>query len=114
MRTLPTRAWRLSAAIALGLTLCGCVIAPVGPGPGSDDDGPVVDTAPPAPRYEVMPAAPGPGYAWIGGYWAWQLGRHVWIGGRWALPPAGRAWVPGQWHRHGHGWRWRQGYWGRR
>ncbi|MCZ2292215.1 MAG: hypothetical protein LC125_09750 [Burkholderiales bacterium] len=51
----------------------------------------------------------------MGGYWTWQLGRHVWIGGRWAMPPSpGRAWVPGYWYRSGPGWRWRDGYWRRR
>ncbi|MCZ2439049.1 MAG: hypothetical protein LC119_02595 [Burkholderiales bacterium] len=108
-------AWRPLAAAALGLALTGCVIAPVGPGPGGYDDGPVVEVAPPPPRYEVRPLPPGPGYVWIGGYWTWQLGRHVWIGGRWAMPPSpGRAWVPGYWYRSGPGWRWRDGYWRRR
>jgi hypothetical protein len=106
--------WRPIAAFALTLALDGCVIAPLGPRHGGYDDGPVVYTEPPPPRYEVAPAAPGTGYVWIGGHWAWQLGRHVWIGGRWALPPAGQVWVPGLWYRHDRGWRWRDGYWGRR
>jgi hypothetical protein len=103
------------AALALTLSLGGCVIAPLGPAAGADEgDGPVVEVAPPPPRDELRPLAPGPGYIWIGGNWAWQLGRHVWIGGRWTLPPAGRVWVPGQWNHRGHGWRWHPGYWGRR
>lgn len=108
--------WRPAAALALALTLGGCVIAPLGPRHGAYgyDDGPVVGTEPPPPRYEAAPGAPGPGYVWIGGYWAWQLGRHVWIGGRWALPPAGHLWVPGLWQRHDRGWRWRDGHWRRR
>lgn len=102
-----------AATLAALATLSGCVIAPVGR-PYEPEDGPVVDAAPPPPRYETVPPSPGIGYVWIGGYWTWHLGRHVWIGGRWALPPVGRAWVPGYWHRHGPGWRWRGGYWGRR
>lgn len=107
---------RTVAACALAVVLGGCVIAPLGSRYDrySAEEGPIVATAPPAPQYEGTPAAPGPGYVWIGGYWGWNLGRHVWIGGRWALPPAGHAWVPGYWGRHAQGWRWQGGYWGRR
>ncbi len=38
--------------------------------------------APPAPRYEVVPA-PRAGYAWAPGYWHWENERHVWSQGRW-------------------------------
>lgn len=106
--------WRLHTALALCLAMAGCVVVPAGPGGPGYDDGPAVEVAPPPARYEAPTPAPGPGYAWIGGYWSWQLGRHVWIGGRWALPPAGRVWIPGQWNQRGRGWHWRQGYWGRR
>ncbi|HNT39017.1 MAG TPA: hypothetical protein PKO45_07835 [Rubrivivax sp.] len=107
--------WPPRVALILALTLSGCVIAPLGPGGYGHDDGPVVEAAPPPPRWDPPPPSPGPAYAWIGGYWSWQLGRHVWIGGRWALPPApGRVWVPGQWSRVPRGWRWRDGYWSRR
>jgi hypothetical protein len=109
----------LAGAAALG----GCVVVPYGHGRGrggyerdggDDDDGPVVGVPPPPPQVEVVPVAPGPAYVWIGGYWAWRLGRHVWIGGRWGLPPArGHAWVPGGWYRAGPGWRYRGGRWGR-
>ena len=112
---------RPALAAALLVSLGGCVIAPYGYGygyggraPYAAEDGPVVGVAPPPPQYEVIPAAPGLGYVWIGGYWGWNLGRHVWIGGRWAMPPAGRSWVPGSWGRYGDGWRYRGGYWGRR
>lgn len=107
---------RLAAASAFALALGGCVIAPLGPyrSPYASEAGPVVDIPPPQAQYEAVPAAPGPGYAWIGGYWGWNLGRHAWIGGRWALPPGGHAWVPGYWGRHDRGWRWHGGYWGRR
>lgn len=110
-----TRLTRLALAAATVLALGGCVIAPLpARGPYASEQGPVVEVAPPSPQYEVVPASPGAGYVWIGGYWTWQLGRHVWIGGRWALPPAGHVWVPGYWGRAGHGWRWHGGYWGHR
>ncbi|UUZ54801.1 YXWGXW repeat-containing protein [Massilia sp. H-1] len=37
-----------------------------------------VDTAPPAPRYESIPA-PRSGYVWAPGFWNWEGNRHVWI-----------------------------------
>jgi len=40
-----------------------------------------------APQY--APPCPGPGYAWVDGYWAPQGGRNVWIGGFWRAPYAG-------------------------
>jgi len=105
-----------AATAATAFTLGGCVIAPwPAQGPYQSEPGPTAEAPPPPPQYEAPPPAPGPAYVWIGGYWAWQLGRHVWIGGRWALPPAGGyVWVPGYWGRHGPHWRWRGGYWGRR
>ena len=59
---------------------------------------------PPAPRVEAYGYAPGPGYVWIPGYYAWGGGGYNWVGGRWALPPRPRAaWVPGHYvRRNGH------------
>ena len=111
----PPRRCALGLAILGAASLAGCVVAPLPPGgPWRSVEGPVVEVAPPPLRAEVAPASPGVAYVWIGGYWAWQAGRHVWIAGRWALPPAGHAWVPGDWRRHGPGWRWYGGYWARR
>jgi hypothetical protein len=46
-----------------------------------------------APQY--APPCPGPGYAWVDGYWAPQGGRNVWIGGFWRSPYDGRnRWAP--------------------
>lgn len=108
---------RLAFVGALAFTLAGCVIAPLGGYRSSaygGEVGPVVDVPPPQAQYEAVPAAPGVGYVWIGGYWGWNLGRHVWIGGRWASPPAGyRGWAPGYWGRHDRGWRWNGGHWRR-
>ena len=126
------RAFFATAAALAAAGLSGCVVVPYGRrhGPyaqqpaGRDqgsqggyddgDEGPVVNVAPPPLQVEVVPYAPGPAYVWIGGYWGWNLGRHIWIGGRWALPPGrGYAWSPGRWNRYGPGWRWQGGRWGR-
>jgi len=42
----------------------------------------VVTEAPPPIQTEVIVEAPGPGYIWVPGYWAWQ-GRWVWVRGSW-------------------------------
>lgn len=107
------RSSRWIPAALLTALLSGCYIVPAGYPRGGYPAGEVVDVAPPAPQYEVVPAAPGLGYVWIGGYWNWQLGRHVWVGGRWALPPAGHTWVPHRWERGPRGWSSYPGYWRR-
>ncbi len=49
---------------------------------------------PPAPRYEVRGASPGPGYVWVGGYWASDGGHWSWVRGHWDQPPESNAyWV---------------------
>ena len=35
----------------------------------------------PPPRMEVIPVAPGPGYNWVPGHWAWRGAEWVWIPG---------------------------------
>ena len=57
-----------------------------------------VDIAPPAlPVYE-QPAAPGDGYIWTPGYWAWDDddGDYYWVPGTWVMAPQpGYLWTPG-------------------
>jgi hypothetical protein len=44
----------------------------------------------PPPAYaQAVPPCPGPGYAWVDGYWAPQGGRNVWINGFWRAPSVG-------------------------
>ena len=111
---------RLGLALALGLSasLGACIVVPVGRphdgrsrSDGDDYGGEVVTVAPPAPQVDVVIAAPGPGFFWIGGYWAWVGGRHVWIGGRWQAHRPGLRWVPYGWYRQPGGWRARPGRW---
>ncbi len=41
----------------------------------------------PPPVYsQYMPPCPGPGYAWVDGYWIPRGGRNVWINGYWRAP----------------------------
>jgi len=61
-----------------------------------------VNIAPPAPRYEVVPA-PRAGYVWAPGYWDWRGHRHVWVRGHWERERHGYYWHPNRWiERDGH------------
>jgi WXXGXW repeat (2 copies) len=55
-----------------------------------------IGVAPPAPRYEVVPA-PRSGYVWAPGYWRWEDQRHVWDQGRWIAARPGSSWVADRW-----------------
>ena len=71
----------------------------------------VVNEAPPVPPQEVIVAAPGPGYAWVPGYYAWN-GGWVWMRGSWVVRPRPHAvWVAGHWGRRGRGYIWVGGRW---
>jgi hypothetical protein len=52
--------------------------------------------APPAQRYEAVPA-PRSGYVWAPGYWRWEDQRHVWAPGRWMTARPGYYWVADRW-----------------
>ncbi len=56
----------------------------------------IIGVAPPAPRYEVVPA-PRVGFAWAPGYWSWEGQRHVWATGRWIEARPGSHWVADRW-----------------
>jgi hypothetical protein len=71
----------------------------------------VVAPPPPPPPGETVVVAPGPGYVWIGGEWAWN-GGWIWVAGHWGYPPYPRAvWVRGYWYRGSHGWYRAAGHW---
>jgi hypothetical protein len=72
----------------------------------------VIVTPPPPPRHEHRGYAPGPGYVWIDGYWAWHNGHHEWIAGRWEHPPHGHhEWVAARWEQHGGSYVFIEGSW---
>ena len=51
--------------------------------------------ATPEPLIETVPVAPGPGFAWVPGYWSWNGSAWIWIYGVWRPP------VYFGWHRRG-------------
>ena len=71
-----------------------------------------VYAAPPvAPVAAYVPAMPGPGYAWVNGYYYPVGARYAWRAGYWARPPYARAyWVAPRYY----GGRYYGGYWHRR
>ncbi len=71
-----------------------------------------VTLAPPAMRVEAMPPSPGPGQAWVAGFWAWGGTRYVWTPGHWEQPPQPTAvWQRPRWQRHPRGWGFTPGQW---
>jgi len=88
-----------------------CAIAAVTTAlPAAARDRIVIDVAPPALRFEAVPA-PRDGYAWAPGHWAWDDGRHVWVTGSWIVDRPGMYYHPdrweyrwGRWHREPGGW----------
>lgn len=70
--------------------------------------------APPQlPEYD-QPPAPGPGYMWTPGYWAWGPYGYYWVPGAWVEAPYyGALWTPPYWGSYGGRYRFHPGYWGR-
>jgi hypothetical protein len=111
---------RASAVASLLVLTSGCVVA-VRPAPApvvyeqtvpAGAPGEVVVTEePPAPIYETVGIAPGPGYLWIGGYYHWN-GRWVWYRGHYARPPhPGAAWIRARYEFRGGRRVYIAGYW---
>ncbi len=72
-----------------------------------------VHIGPPAlPVLAVQPIAPGPGYIWTPGYWAYGPDGYYWVPGTWVLAPVGMLWTPGYWGWGGGVYVWHAGYWG--
>jgi hypothetical protein len=67
---------------------------------------------PPPLRYEARPVMPGPGYAWVDGYWSWSGARYVWVPGGWRRPPyAGAYWTHPHYDHYDRGWEYNEGHW---
>lgn len=72
----------------------------------------IYDAPPPLPQYD-QPIAPGDGYIWTPGYWAFGSGGYFWVPGTWVLAPYDDAlWTPGYWGYAQTSYFWNAGYWG--
>ncbi|MBI5367928.1 MAG: YXWGXW repeat-containing protein [Planctomycetes bacterium] len=68
--------------------------------------------APPAPRVEVLNAAPYPGAVWIPGNWVYSRHGWRWENGHWEHCATGHTvYVNGYWERRGHVHVWVPGRW---
>ncbi len=71
-----------------------------------------VRIAPPALEVYEQPIAPGDGYIWTPGYWAYD-DDYYWVPGEWVLAPEpGYLWTPGYWGWQDGGYFFNDGYWG--
>ena len=72
-----------------------------------------INIAPPElPVYE-QPMAPGDGYIWTPGYWAYGDDDYYWVPGTWVMAPeVGYLWTPGYWGWGDNGYLFHGGYWG--
>lgn len=101
-----------AVALAAEALLSACVVVPAHRA-RYDDGGAtvIVDTPPPAPYAEVVPAMPYPGAVWINGYWGWSGGRHHWVPGYYERPRTGYRYEPRRWENRGGRWYLRVGGW---
>ncbi len=95
----------LTGVFGIATLLAGC-------GGGYYGGGYYAGYAPPAPRYEYVGVAPGPGFVWTRGYWDYRGRNWNWVGGRWVRPPRPHAvWVPHEWRNEGGRYRFYRGHW---
>lgn len=80
------------------------------PLPSFAETGIYVDIAPPAPRYEAVPAAR-PGYVWVPGFWDYSGHRHHWTKGHWEHERVGFTYAPSRWVEEHGKYRLERGHW---
>jgi hypothetical protein len=99
----------LAAGALLGIASTAQAVPAIvaGTGPGEV----IVQTAPPAPIYEAVPA-PRAGYIWAPGAYEWRGDRYAWVGGHWIETRPGYAWEEAHWVQRPDGsWRLMGGHW---
>jgi hypothetical protein len=75
------------------------------------NSGYVVQSPPPAPMVEAVPAAR-EGQVWAPGYYTFEEGRYVWHRGAFVEARPGYAWQAAQWQQHADGsWYLQPGHW---
>jgi hypothetical protein len=71
-----------------------------------------ISLAPPPPRVETYGPAPGIGYYWTPGYYAYRGDNYSWIEGSWARPPReGLGWVDARYVNNGGRYYFQPGRW---
>jgi hypothetical protein len=71
-----------------------------------------IGRTPPPERFEERGQMPGPGYAWVDGYWTPNGHRYRWVAGRWEQPPyEGAYWNHPHYDHYQQGWRMHEGHW---
>jgi hypothetical protein len=98
-----------SLTLAAALTLGAAAFMPL-PSLAQNGASITLNSAPPAPRYESIPA-PRSGYVWAPGYWNWDGSRHVWIAGHWEVARRGYEYQRSEWVRDNDRWRLDRGGW---
>ncbi|MEO8135708.1 MAG: YXWGXW repeat-containing protein [Betaproteobacteria bacterium] len=68
------------------------------------------NSAPPALRYEAVPA-PRRGYVWSAGYWNVKHNRHVWQAGHWEKQRKGYAYAQPNWTQQNNRWELQRSHW---
>ena len=82
------------------------------PGYGEQPEYTASQPPPPLPDYD-QPPAPGDGYIWTPGYWAWSQDGYYWVPGAWVEAPyEGALWTPGYWGYRHHSYAYYPGHWG--
>ena len=62
----------------------------------------IVSVAPPAARYEAVPA-PRSGWVWAPGHWEWQRNQYVWMEGQWMRDREGYEYREPRWVQRANG-----------
>ena len=68
--------------------------------------------APPAPRYEVVPA-PREGYVWSNGHWGYDGRQHSWTEGSWQASRPGYSYYQPRWVENNGRWGYEASRWDR-
>jgi len=104
---------RITTALIIAAALAAPMLALPTTGSAQASVGIAVSFGPPPLPYYPQPYAPGPGYIWTPGYWAYGPYGYYWVPGTWVLAPAiGLLWTPGWWGWDSGFYRWHHGYWG--
>ena len=101
---------KMALSVLLAVSGFGAIGIPMTSAAGSPEIS--IRVAPPAIRYEVVPA-PRHGYVWVTGCWNWHRHRHVWVPGAWVRERRGYAYHSHHWTQRGDAWVLNRGRWDR-